>query len=447
MTDKDTGWRLGQTSERYETGGRGASTISTGRGDLGGASYGAYQLSSRMGTLAEYLGQSRYGEAFTGLTPATAAFDVRWRELANTDPGFARDQHDFIKRTHYDVQVERLQAAGVDLSGRGPAVQDALWSTSVQFRNLTRRIVTEGLEESFGAGYDVARLSDRDIVGAMQDYKIRHNEVLFRRSPRLWPGLLERARSERNDLVEMAERRHAVDVQGDDHQERRAGRGTLDDTSHRVDGNAPVLRQGNHGERVVELQRALAVLDVRDASDRALATDGDFGARTRQAVEAFQRSQGLDVDGQVGHDTWEALSNERSAVKTANRTRGQDRLLEQARDGIERLPEAAFAGDGERANAAAALASASRARSLSRIDHVVLAGADAGFIAVQGALHDPAHRRVYVDRAQAVNPQIEQLSLGERAVRTVPAPDRERVEVGLQRTDEEAARERQCPVL
>ncbi|OHE84192.1 MAG: hypothetical protein A2579_13630 [Lysobacterales bacterium RIFOXYD1_FULL_69_11] len=320
MTDKDTQWHLGQTSERYETGGRGASTISTGRGDLGGASYGAYQLSSRMGTLAEYLAQSHYGEEFTGLTPATAAFDARWRELATTDPGFARDQHDFTKRTHYDVQVDRLQDVGVDLSGRGPAVQDALWSTSVQFRNLTRRIVTEGLEESFGADYDVARLSDRDIVEAMQDYKIRHNEVLFRRSPTLWPGLLERARSERNDLVEMAERRPGIDVQRGDHQERRTGRADHDDPSHRVDGNAPLLRQGSHGERVLELQRVLIVLDVRDAGGRALAADGDFGARTRQAVEALQRSQGLEVDGQVGPETLEALSNARSAVKAEDRS-------------------------------------------------------------------------------------------------------------------------------
>ena len=447
MTDKDTGWRLGQTSERYETGGRGASTISSGRGDLGGASYGAYQLSSRMGTLAEYLAQSRYGESFAGLTPATAAFDDRWRELANTDPGFARDQHDFIKRTHYDVQVERLQAVGVDLSGRGPAVQDAVWSTSVQFRNLTRRIVTEGLEESFGAGYDVARLSDRDIVEAMQDYKIRHNEVLFRRSPTLWPGLLERARSERNDLVEMAERRPDIDVLGADDEDRRAERASPDALLHRVDGNALVLRQGSHGERVLELQRALAVLDVRDASGRALAADGDFGARTRQAVEAFQRSQGLEVDGQVGPETLEALSRARSAARAAEHPLEHDGLLEQARDGIDRLPEATFAGDGERANAAAALASASRARSLSRIDHVVLAGGDAGFIAVQGALHDPAHRRVYVDRAQAIDPLIERWRLGDGAVRVVSALEPERVEVESRRTDEVAARERQCPVL
>ena len=69
-----------------------------------------------MGTLAEYLTQSRYGEAFAGLTPATAAFDARWRELATTDPGFARDQHDFIKRTHYDPLVRKVKEQdGLDI--------------------------------------------------------------------------------------------------------------------------------------------------------------------------------------------------------------------------------------------------------------------------------------------------------------------------------------------
>ena len=183
-------WRLGQNSERYETGGRGAGTISSGRGDNGGASYGTYQLSSRMGTLAEYLAQSPYGEQFRGLTPVTPAFDRRWRELAASDPGFAQDQHDFIKRSHYDVQHARLRAAGLDLTDRGPAVQDAVWSTSVQFRNLTLPIVSKGLEERYGAGYRLDELSDRQIVEAIQDYKIAHNRELFSRSPTLWPGLL-----------------------------------------------------------------------------------------------------------------------------------------------------------------------------------------------------------------------------------------------------------------
>lgn len=34
--------RLGALSERYESGGRGAGTVSTGRGDPGGVSYGLF---------------------------------------------------------------------------------------------------------------------------------------------------------------------------------------------------------------------------------------------------------------------------------------------------------------------------------------------------------------------------------------------------------------------
>ena len=144
-------WTLGQTSAQYETGGRGAATISSGKGDRGGVSYGSYQLSSKMGTLQEYLDSSPYGKHFEGLAPTSREFNEKWRELARTDPGFAKDQHDFIKKTHYDPQLARLEKSGVDLTDRGPAVQDALWSTSVQFRNLTPRIVMRGLEEKFGS--------------------------------------------------------------------------------------------------------------------------------------------------------------------------------------------------------------------------------------------------------------------------------------------------------
>ena len=58
-------WHLGQTSSKYEAGNRGISTISTGRGDHGGVSYGAYQLSSKMGTLQKFLRHSKYEEYFS----------------------------------------------------------------------------------------------------------------------------------------------------------------------------------------------------------------------------------------------------------------------------------------------------------------------------------------------------------------------------------------------
>ena len=38
-----------------------------------------------------------------------------------------------------------------------------------------------------------------------------------------------------------------------------------------------------------------------------IAIDGDFGSDTQAAVESFQEAHGLDVDGEVGPDTWTAL--------------------------------------------------------------------------------------------------------------------------------------------
>lgn len=195
------GWTLGQTSARYETSGRGPGTVSTGAGDHGGVSYGSYQLSTNEGTVHEFL---RYnptiGARLAGLRPGTEAFSNRWRELAAADPqGFHGAQHDFIQHKFYDVQMQRLQDVGIDLSQRGAAVQDMLWSTSVQFRGLTRSIVQGAL-----AGRDLASMSDVDIVSAVQDYKRDHNSTLFASSRSLWPGLLARASNEKQDLIELA---------------------------------------------------------------------------------------------------------------------------------------------------------------------------------------------------------------------------------------------------
>lgn len=162
------GWTLGQTSSRYETSGRGPGTVSTGAGDHGGVSYGSYQLSTNEGTVQEFLRHNpTIGARLAGLRPGTEAFSRRWRELAAADPqGFHGAQHDFIQHKFYDVQMQRLQDVGIDLSLRGAAVQDMLWSTSVQFRGLTRGIVQGALD-----GKDLASMSDVDIVSAVQVYK------------------------------------------------------------------------------------------------------------------------------------------------------------------------------------------------------------------------------------------------------------------------------------
>ncbi|AXK72400.1 hypothetical protein DWG18_09035 [Lysobacter sp. TY2-98] len=207
-------WRLGLTSSRYESGGRGAATISTGHGDPGGVSYGEYQLSSKAGTLQAYLAQSRFASRFAGMKPATHAFDAMWRRLVRTEAAFAAEQHDFIGRTHYDTQLARLRDAGIDLSHAGRAVQDLLWSTAVQYGALTLSIISRALHGTFGATADASTLSDTQIVTAVQDYKLAHLETLFAHSRALWPGLRRRIVDEKRDLLRLAEAERIVGAAG-----------------------------------------------------------------------------------------------------------------------------------------------------------------------------------------------------------------------------------------
>lgn len=63
-----------------------------------------------------------------------------------------------------------------------------------------------------------------------------------------------------------------------------------------------VLRYGSRGEEVKELQQNLQTLGY--LSDTP---DGIFGNNTKNAVMAFQKANGLSVDGVVGSDTKKAI--------------------------------------------------------------------------------------------------------------------------------------------
>jgi peptidoglycan hydrolase-like protein with peptidoglycan-binding domain len=67
-----------------------------------------------------------------------------------------------------------------------------------------------------------------------------------------------------------------------------------------------VLKQGERGDAVRQLQHQLGKMGYHDV-DQPLLADGQFGDRTRHAVEAFQYDYGLDVDGIVGVSTAAAL--------------------------------------------------------------------------------------------------------------------------------------------
>ncbi|TMK83565.1 MAG: N-acetylmuramoyl-L-alanine amidase [Actinobacteria bacterium] len=65
-----------------------------------------------------------------------------------------------------------------------------------------------------------------------------------------------------------------------------------------------VIREGDRGRQVADVQRRLAALG-HPASDKELS--GVFGPETKLRVMAFQQERGLSVDGIVGDDTWRQL--------------------------------------------------------------------------------------------------------------------------------------------
>lgn len=390
-------YHLGMISERHESSGPG--TISTGGGDRGGASYGTYQLSSNTGTLNEFLAQSAYRHQFAGLAPTTPEFDKKWRDLATDDPGFARDQRQFVQASHYDVQIRRLKDEGIDLTDRGAAVQEALFSTSVQFGNGTRKILRDGLAEAYGNDYKLSDLSDKDIVVAVQDFKLEHNNQLFRGSEGNWPGLLRRARIEKAELIALADANPLLD-------------------RHLGALRAPaVLKQGSHGADVAVLQRNLGELGY------TLSQDGKFGPDTQAAVQSFQQAHGLAADGIAGSATSAALAraSQELACEAADKVLGRPRCLDDPAH-----PDHVFyrqthslvceldrrhgrAPDQFSSNLASALVVSGRQAGLERIDRLALDDKGAG---VWGAQNLPGsnltERFCQVDALQALNTPMEQ---------------------------------------
>ena len=76
----------------------------------------------------------------------------------------------------------------------------------------------------------------------------------------------------------------------------------------------PILRQGNSGASVRELQTLLNRI-VRPVP--LLLVDGAFGAKTKQAALAFQSARKLTIDGVVGPKTWAALDQATGAPGSA----------------------------------------------------------------------------------------------------------------------------------
>ena len=134
---------LGKLSAAYESNGDPA-IVSTGEGDLGGISYGAYQLASNCGSVDAFLGwglrqeegfYKNYARALQSAGPINSdEFISKWQELGTVDPnGFMEMQHDYIKYAYYDVACSELSNQLFDVNIHSRALRDVVFSAAVQY--------------------------------------------------------------------------------------------------------------------------------------------------------------------------------------------------------------------------------------------------------------------------------------------------------------------------
>ena len=217
QTSRQTGVNpnIGALSSQYETSGRGPGTVSSGAGDPGGVSYGSYQLAGNMNRPQEFLAEegARWAGEFGGATPGSQAFSNTWREIAAREPeAFQAAQHDYIQRTHYEVQATRVENAGLDVSTRSHALQDVVWSTSVQ-HGPNSAVVTRAMAAVERQGIEQTSPDyDRALINAVYDERGRRDangELAYFSSARadVQAGVSQRFVNERRDALNMLDGR------------------------------------------------------------------------------------------------------------------------------------------------------------------------------------------------------------------------------------------------
>ena len=77
-----------------------------------------------------------------------------------------------------------------------------------------------------------------------------------------------------------------------------------DEVKETVEVTVEMLKKGSKGDNVKALQILLIGYGFNCGK---YGTDGDFGSATDEAVKAYQKKNGLDVDGIVGKNTWNKL--------------------------------------------------------------------------------------------------------------------------------------------
>lgn len=198
---------VGSIAEFFESGGRGVNTISTGKGDHGGVSYGKHQLASKNGSMAAFLKSkeaAQFSSQFAGLTPGSKEFNDAYAKLASGENSsdFAKAQKQYIDRTHFEPTKNNVtKSTGIDIANRSKALNEAVYSTSVQYGAGGGSSLLKKAWKDLGPDAD-----DATLISKLQDYKQANVDTNFKSSSAdMRAGVAKRAGQEKEMLLRVLE--------------------------------------------------------------------------------------------------------------------------------------------------------------------------------------------------------------------------------------------------
>lgn len=185
---------LGDLSAKYESNGD-PGAISGGQGDLGGKSYGCYQLAINVGAVHSFLiwlqeiGHT-YGQSIGKMEPGTAHFDALWRNIALVDrQNFADLQHEYIKEKYYDPAVFALSKNYFNVEKHNEIMRDVIWSRAVQYApgNIVE-LFTEALQRMGhpNLSYVDDAAYDWDMIANIYNFLIDECDKAYQMSSGIW---------------------------------------------------------------------------------------------------------------------------------------------------------------------------------------------------------------------------------------------------------------------
>lgn len=200
---------LGKLSAEYESNGD-VGSIANNSGDIGGKSYGIWQLASNTGSLASFMNWVKDTDPNTYASLENAKlkdgdsfgknFDLQWKSLASSSPKeFGNLQFNYIKENYYDAAAKKIYAStGVDINSRSAALKNVLWSTAVQ----------HGAQ---GAASIFSKInlkdSDSSVISSIYNERQKVNVYFRDSSQAVKNSVYNRFASEKNQALEMLDGR------------------------------------------------------------------------------------------------------------------------------------------------------------------------------------------------------------------------------------------------